>query len=114
MLRHSLPHSQIQLPNPASIAADSSRMKSYAIEGAAMLKILLHAAKHPTSAVNGVLLGTVSPAAGGAAAAGASPPTSPRVLGAAAAVQVTDAVPIGHTFITLAPVLEAALCQVGG
>ena len=37
-------------------------MKSCTLSEDALLKVLLHAAKHPTTAVNGVLLGTVSSA----------------------------------------------------
>ncbi|KAI7844049.1 hypothetical protein COHA_002389 [Chlorella ohadii] len=68
-------------------------MKSCTLSEDALLKVLLHAAKHPTTAVNGVLLGTVSGGDG------------------AAEVSVTDAVPACHSFISLAPVLEAALSQ---
>lgn len=67
------------------------------IEQRALLTVLLHAAKHPTTAVNGVLLGTVAPAASD---------------GSAAVVTVTTAVPVCHTFITLAPVIETAIAQV--
>lgn len=35
-------------------------MKGCTLSEDALLKVLLHAAKHPTTAVNGVLLGTVS------------------------------------------------------
>lgn len=57
----------------------------------ALFTILLHAAKHPTSAVNGLLLGTAGPGA----------------------VEVARAVPVCHSFITLTPLLEAAMAQVG-
>jgi hypothetical protein len=64
------------------------------VEPLALYKVLLHAIKHPTTAVNGVLLGAVAGEGG------------------SAAVTVTDAVPVCHSYITLAPVLEAALSQV--
>lgn len=76
------------------------------VDRGALLKIVLHAAKYPTTACNGVLIGTVragQPPSG-------SPPTSPR--GATAAVHVFDAIPLCHNFITLTPMLECALAQV--
>ena len=81
------------------------------VDRTALLKIVLHAAKYPCGAVNGVLLGTVAAAA---AAPGASPPGSPRGAAGGAAVHVYDAVPLCHNFISLTPVLECALTQVGG
>lgn len=39
-------------------AAFRREMKSYTVSEEALLKVLLHAAKYPTSAVNGVLLGS--------------------------------------------------------
>jgi hypothetical protein len=74
-------------------------MRDAHVDQAALLKILLHATKHPSSGVNGVLLGTLQAASGG----GAAPAT----------VRVTDAIPVCHGFITLTPVLETALSQVG-
>lgn len=68
-------------------------MKGCTLSEDALLKVLLHAAKHPTTAVNGVLLGTVTGGEG------------------AAEVAITDAIPTCHSFISLAPVLEAALSQ---
>lgn len=73
--------------------------KNCSVEPAALYKILLHSLKH-TAGVNGVLLGTVSVGT----ATGAGPAT---------AVRVVDAVPVGHGFVTLTPVLEMALSQVG-
>jgi hypothetical protein len=57
-----------------------------------LAKILLHAAKHPASAINGVLLGSVKQ--GGEE------------------VIITDAVPLLHTSLHLAAPLEVALAQV--
>jgi hypothetical protein len=77
-------------------------MSRFSIDQAALLKILLHSLKYPTTGVNGILLGeerTVE------SAEGTSQP-SQRVL------HIFDAVPVCHSFITLAPVLEAALAQV--
>ncbi|KAI3432209.1 hypothetical protein D9Q98_003771 [Chlorella vulgaris] len=73
-------------------------MRDAHVDQAALLKILLHATKHPSSGVNGVLLGTLQAASGG----GAAPAT----------VRVTDAIPVCHGFITLTPVLETALSQI--
>jgi hypothetical protein len=58
-----------------------------------LAKILLHAAKHPASATNGVLLGSVQQ--GGEQ------------------IIITDAVPLLHTSLHLAAPLEIALAQVG-
>lgn len=55
----------------------------------AALTILLHAAKFPADAVNGLLLGSVDPDSG--------------------AVTIQAAVPLLHTFLTTAPTLETAL-----
>ncbi|EFN52064.1 hypothetical protein CHLNCDRAFT_58988 [Chlorella variabilis] len=74
--------------------------KNCSVEPAALYKILLHSLKH-TAGVNGVLLGTVSVGT----ATGAGPAT---------AVRVVDAVPVGHGFVTLTPVLEMALSQIEG
>ena len=65
---------------------------SYTCDQTALLKILLHAAKYPAAAVNGVLLGRIS--------------SDQRT------VQVVDAIPLLHSFLTLAPALETALIQV--
>lgn len=69
-------------------------MRTYNLSPDALFGVLLHAFKHPSSAVSGVLLGTAGDRAGGAA------------------VEVAEAVPICHSFVTLTPVLEAALAQV--
>lgn len=78
----------------------------YEIDRSALLKVVLHAARFPTAAVNGVLLGKT-----GQRAPQASPPSSPRGQ-AGSVVHIYDAVPLCHNFITLTPVLEAALAQV--
>ena len=57
-----------------------------------LIKILLHAAKHPHLAVNGVLLGTATDSA----------------------VSITDAVPLFHNSTQLAMPTEIALTQVRG
>lgn len=64
----------------------------YACDQTALLKILLHSAKYPAASVNGVLLG--------------------RVKSDRKAVDVVDAIPLLHSFLTLAPALETALIQV--
>ncbi len=78
-------------------------MSTCLVERAALLKILLHALKYPTTGVNGVLLGEERAEA---PPAGAPPGAAPR-----RALLVVDAVPACHSFLALAPVLEAALCQ---
>ena len=65
---------------------------SYTFDQTAILKILLHAAKYPAAAVNGVLLG--------------------RTSSGNRTVEVVDAIPLLHSFLTLAPALETALVQV--
>ncbi len=75
------------------------------VDQTALLKIVLHAAKYPTVAVNGVLIGRVS----SKQSATSSPPGSPR---GGPAVHVFDAIPVCHNFITLTPMLECALAQV--
>ena len=77
----------------------------FALSQRAYVTLLLHALKHPASAVSGVVLG---PAPRGADAGG-SPPGSPR---AGAARQLTLTVPLFHTQPALAPMLEVALAQV--
>ena len=76
------------------------------VDRIAALKILLHSAKYPSSSVNGVLLGH-SPAE--AASQAAAPKTHDE---GPASVHVTDAIPLFHSFLTLAPSLETALFQV--
>ncbi|XP_059662370.1 ER membrane protein complex subunit 8/9 homolog [Cornus florida] len=66
----------------------------YEISQNAYIKLVLHALKHTTSAVNGVLLGRVS---GGG--------TSP-------VLEITDSVPLFHSQIGLLPPLEIALIQI--
>ena len=56
---------------------------SCTVDRGALLKILLHSAKYPSSAINGLLLGTAS---------GADDTGS---------VNVVDAVPLFHSFLTL-------------
>ena len=67
--------------------------ESYQLHESAALKLLLHAAKFPFAAVNGLLLGRPAEDA-----------SSP--------VTVLDAIPLFHTFLSLAPMLETALAQV--
>lgn len=61
----------------------------------AIIKLVLHAAKFPHTAVNGVLLGSVS---GGSAGE--------------QQVDIVDAVPLFHSHHSLAPALEVALAQI--
>lgn len=64
----------------------------YACDQTALLKILLHSAKYPAASVNGVLLG--------------------RISKDKQSVEIVDAIPLLHSFLTLAPALETALVQV--
>lgn len=70
-------------------------MKTCTLSEDALLKVLLHAAKHPTTAVNGVLLGTVSVAAvlGSHGSAKEPPQADVAAAPAAAATAAADAAP---------------------
>lgn len=81
----------------------------YELQETAALKILLHAAKFPYAAVNGVLLGTVSGNAGGDGSSDDAHIEGSRQT----RITIVDAVPLFHTFLSLAPMLETALVQVG-
>lgn len=63
------------------------------IDSTPLLKILLHAAKYPALAINGILLGTVSSDGG-------------------RALQMVDAVPLCHGQLHLAMAIETGLSQV--
>lgn len=118
-------------------------MKAYSVGEEALLKVLLHAAKHPTSAVNGLLLGTCGAWVGarflhiqgrassagllwqyscqvGACVSAELMPSAgrlrhcPRCPADEGAVRVTDAVPVCHSFVTLTPIIEAAMSQASG
>ena len=69
---------------------------SCSVDRLAILKILLHAAKYPSASINGVLLGR----------------EAPRASDGEAAIHIVDAIPLFHSFLTLAPSLETALLQV--
>ena len=64
----------------------------YTLDRTALLKALLHSIKYPSASVNGILL--------------ADKKSNSQ------AVTVVDAIPVLHSFLTLAPVLETALIQV--
>lgn len=69
----------------------------YQISQCAYIKFVLHALKHRSSSVNGLLLGRLVEDGGG---------------GAAPIVQISDAVPLSHSQIGMLPHLELALIQV--
>jgi hypothetical protein len=71
-------------------------MASYDVTAIATSKILIHAAKFPSVAVNGILLGRKT--AKGESDAGP--------------VSILDAVPLFHTNLNLTPMLDVALEQV--
>ena len=79
----------------------------YSLDRSAALKILLHSAKYPAAAINGVLLGKVKPTKQQVKAADPGSPRTERVQ-----LDIVDAVPLLHTFLTLAPALETALALV--
>mmetsp|Transcript_37119 Transcript_37119/g.51518 ORF Transcript_37119/g.51518 Transcript_37119/m.51518 type:complete len:198 (-) Transcript_37119:169-762(-) len=65
--------------------------RNYELGQTAYCKLILHAIKHPSSAVHGVLLGTILQDG---------------------TFDIIDAVPLFHGQLALAALLEAALCQV--
>lgn len=67
----------------------------YEIAQNAYIKLVLHALKHKTAAVNGVLVGRLVPSTEGSHT-----------------VQISDAVPLFHSQISLLPALEISLIQV--
>lgn len=76
--------------------------KAYKFNQGSLIKILLHSAKFPSSSANGLLLGRATGIA----------PGSPRPSGQESNIEVLDTIPLFHTFLTLAPSLEVALCEV--
>ena len=83
---------------------------AYSAERSVLLKILLHSAGHPSQSVNGVLLGKLKPKP--ASEAPQDGQGTPRAAQQQVAVEVVDALPFLHTFLTLAPMTEVALVQV--
>ena len=74
------------------------------IDSAALLKILLHAAKYPASPINGLLIGRADAVASG---------SDKRSDHSGGSLQIVDAVPLFHSFLHLSMPLETALVQVG-
>ncbi len=86
-------------------------MTVFAWDNGPLLKLLLHAAKYPSAAINGLLLGTI--AAAETPQSAAEPPLgSPRAPVAQRRIHVLDAVPLFHSYLTFAMPLETALVQV--
>ena len=73
----------------------------YAVSQRAYVTLALHALRHPSCAVNGVLLGPPPP----------PPPTEPGSPRAGPPVALQQAVPLFHSQLQLAPLLELALTQ---
>ncbi|EFJ38134.1 hypothetical protein SELMODRAFT_73953 [Selaginella moellendorffii] len=74
----------------------------YQISQTAYVKLALHALKHRSAAVNGILVGRVSGGGGGGGAEEDS----------AATVSIVDCVPLFHGQLGLLPMLELALTQI--
>ena len=74
-----------------------------AVDSAALLKILLHAAKYPALPINGLLIGSTRQAETGSNSASDA---------GGASLQIIDAVPLFHSFLHLSMPLETALVQV--
>lgn len=66
------------------------QMKKLQIDNVAVLKLLLHSVKFPSSSVNGVFIGEAKEET----------------------LHITDAIPLFHTILTIAPPLEIALSLV--
>jgi ER membrane protein complex subunit 8/9 len=75
---------------------EAAAMAEIVMKKKAYVKPLLHAAKYPHCAINGVLL------------AEQQKHKEDRVL------KLVDAVPLLHSSLTLTPMIEVALCQVSG
>ncbi|KAJ4747257.1 hypothetical protein LUZ62_051951 [Rhynchospora pubera] len=69
----------------------SDESVKYELSQTAYIKLVLHALKHPSSAVNGILVG--------------------RLSSDNATVQISDAMPVSHSACALLPPLEIALTQ---
>jgi hypothetical protein len=74
--------------------------RQYSLDRSALLKILLHSLKFPTTSVSGFLLGEETSGNAGQSSTG-----STRVL------HIYDAVPVAHNFLTLTLPLETAFIQ---
>ena len=94
----------------AQVTAQAVMPIAYSAERSVLLKILLHSAGHPSQSVNGVLLGKLKPKA--ASEAPQDGQGTPRAAQQQVAIEVVDALPFLHTFLTLAPMTEVALVQV--
>jgi len=94
-----------------------TQASSLEIDSCALLKILLHAAKHPSSDVLGVLVGR--PIEAGATASdandadnGADELKRINALAPSVSGRVVDALPLFHESVGLTTMLEVALLQV--
>lgn len=77
--------------------------RQYSLDRSALLKILLHSLKFPTTSVSGFLLGEETSATAGQ--------TSSSSTGSSRLLHIYDAVPVAHNFLTLTLPLETALIQ---
>ncbi|KAH8956913.1 hypothetical protein BDL97_07G066500 [Sphagnum fallax] len=87
----------------------------YEIAQTAYVKLVLHALKHKTSAVNGVLIGRVIGAAAAgteAGTAGAASSGGKESGGGNVTIEILDSVPFFHSHLGILPMLELALIQV--
>lgn len=80
--------------------------KVYKVDSKALLKILLHSFKYPSASVNGVLFGTPKSASDAASHADSSDHPGPG-----SQIHIVEAVPLCHSFLSLAPTLEVAFIQ---
>ncbi|KAK9837647.1 hypothetical protein WJX74_002123 [Apatococcus lobatus] len=80
--------------------------KVYKVDPKALLKVLLHSFKYPSASVNGVLFGSAQTATGTTSQADSS-----DRLASGSQIHIVEAVPLCHSFLSLAPSLEVAFIQ---
>lgn len=81
--------------------------KVYKVDSKALLKILLHSFKYPSASVNGVLFGNTKSASDATTSQADS--SDHHVSGSQ--IHIVEAVPLCHSFLSLAPTLEVAFIQ---
>ena len=84
----------------------------YEIGQSAYLKLILHALKHPSAAVNGVLIGSAAPLAITETKVGSSARNASGSDITGSNILIEDAIPFFHSHIGLAPMTEVALSLV--
>lgn len=83
----------ISLDNAAANHRQSSKMVNYKVSSRAYAKMILHAAKYPHCAINGLLL------------------TSATAAAANGTIEIVDVLPLFHQCLHVSPMAEIALLQ---